>query len=113
MGPVTYNVGRETHNVGRYLRIVPNNVGPKVRLFRVQAFYIPVRYNYVAKLCAQCETGQPVYGGIIDSIELRRNLDENAVPLSLLDNHPLEYSDFLAERRKLMAAKLKDYYFSL
>ncbi len=69
--------------------------------------------QYVTKLCYQCETCQPVYGGITDLSELRSNFDENAVPRSLLENPTSEYFDFLAERRKLMAAKLKAYYFSL
>ena len=46
VGPVTHNVGRETYNVGRGLWIVPDNVGPKFSLFRVEAFIIPVRYSY-------------------------------------------------------------------
>jgi len=69
--------------------------------------------HYVAKIQEQCQTGQPVYGSITDLADLRKNLEENAVPQSLLDDHSLEYFDFLAERRKLIAAKLKEYYFTL
>ena len=41
------------------------------------------------------------------------NLEENAVPAEFLDGSLFEYEDFLAERRKAIAKKLKDYYFSL
>jgi len=69
--------------------------------------------QYVAKILEQCQTGQPVYGSITDLADLRKNLEENAVPQSLMDERSLEYFDFLAERRKLIAAKLKEYYFTL
>jgi hypothetical protein len=67
----------------------------------------------VAKILEQCATKQPIYGGITDLVDLRRNLDENAVPHSLLNDHTLEYFDFLTERRRLIATQLKGYYFSL
>ena len=65
------------------------------------------------KVKGQCEGGQPMYGAIVDMTALHQNFEENAVPKSLLDDQVPEYLDFLAARRKLLAAKLKDYYFML
>lgn len=69
--------------------------------------------EYMREVREQCAGGKQVYGGITDMADLRRNLEENAVPESLLDDQPTEYFDFLEERRKLIAARLKEYYPSL
>lgn len=61
----------------------------------------------------QCETKEPVYGGIIKRDDLHHNLEESAVPLGLLDGELTGYNDFLAERRTLMAGVIRDYYHSL
>ncbi|RRQ20346.1 DUF262 domain-containing protein [Guyparkeria sp. SCN-R1] len=69
--------------------------------------------QYMGTVLEQCENGMPVYGGIVDRDELRDNLIENAVPTLVMDGGPLEYEDFLSERRKLMAKRLRDYYQAL
>jgi len=69
--------------------------------------------QYITKILEQCDTKQPIYGGITELNDLRRNFEENAVPQILINDHTLEYFDFLAERRKIIAATLKDYYFTL
>lgn len=42
-----------------------------------------------------------------------KNFKENAVPLELFDMDVSNYQEFLTIRRKLMADKIKDYYYSL
>jgi hypothetical protein len=37
----------------------------------------------------------------------------NCVPEHLLDGHGADYDSFLDQRRRLMAAKLKHYFFAL
>ena len=69
--------------------------------------------EYMTKVRQQCEGGELIYGGIADMESLRENLAENAIPTEFLDGSLFEYEDFLAERRKAIAAKLKEYYFSL
>lgn len=69
--------------------------------------------TYVSDVIKQCETGQPVHGGITDIEDLRVNLSECAIPAAFLSGELYEYEDFLAERRKEIAARLKEYYFSL
>lgn len=51
---------------------------------------------------------------MINSIEdLESTFTENAVPVSLSQTTYENYDAFLEERRKLMAQKLKKYYYSL
>ncbi|MFA6958340.1 MAG: DUF262 domain-containing protein [Thermoanaerobaculia bacterium] len=69
--------------------------------------------KYFAELAEQCNGGRTKYGGITDLKEARENLRASSVPESLLDGGVPSYDDFLEERRKLMAAKLKCWYGSL
>jgi len=69
--------------------------------------------EYMEKVRQQCEGCDLVYGSISDGKDMRVNLEENAIPTEFLDGSLFEYEDFLAERRGAIAAKLKDYYFSL
>lgn len=69
--------------------------------------------KYMAKIIKQCRGGEVTYGNILDINDLKMNLIENAIPLGFLDEEPFEYENFLLERRKAIALKLKHYYFSL
>ena len=69
--------------------------------------------EYMARMREQCAGGPISYGGITDMDDLKRNLIENAVPEALLHAPPPDYFDFLAERRRLIAAQLKTYYRTL
>ena len=44
---------------------------------------------------------------------LNENLKVNCIPKNILSINDAGYEDFLLERRKLMARKIKDYYKSL
>lgn len=63
--------------------------------------------QYFFQLADQCSGGKKKYGGITDNNELRANLRMNCLPESLLDGAIPSYDDFLADRRKLMAQKIK------
>jgi len=69
--------------------------------------------EYMKKIRNQCDTKRPVFGGIVELCDLRRNFEENAVPISILDEEPPSYDEFLRQRRKLMAARIRKYYESL
>jgi hypothetical protein len=69
--------------------------------------------EYGARVRAQIEAGSPDLGDITTEDELLANLRSSAVPESLLDATAAEYPAFLIQRRKQMAALLRDYYFSL
>ena len=62
----------------------------------------------------QCCGGETVYGGITTLDELEKNLKEDCcLPMTLADMTVVDYQSFLQERRKLLSARLKEYYFSL
>jgi Uncharacterized conserved protein len=62
----------------------------------------------------QCEGGESLYGGINNLESLNKNLsDDCCIPLNLADMDLDDYSSFLEIRRKLIASRLKEYYFSL
>ena len=68
---------------------------------------------YFTELWEQCRTGEPKYGGITDADQLRENLAMHCIPEGMEQRDVGGYDDFLGERRKLMSAKLKDYYAKL
>jgi hypothetical protein len=61
----------------------------------------------------QVAGGPKHYGGIVDKKELLQNLKEHCIPEGLLDGTIKSYEDFLAERRLLMASKIKFWFESL
>jgi hypothetical protein len=63
--------------------------------------------SYFKELVEQAMGGPKKYGGITDCEELRANLRMNCLPESLLDGDIPAYDDFLHQRRKLMAQKIK------
>ncbi len=68
---------------------------------------------YFSKVFEQCETGIAVYGNITDKELLLKNLQQNCIPETILQMEYTDYEEFLTERRKLMAKKIKKYYYSL
>ena len=54
--------------------------------------------------------GEKRYGGITDPERLRENYDQNCLPDSLLDGEVPVYDDFLAERRRLMGLRIKQWF---
>jgi len=69
--------------------------------------------KYFKELAEQVNGGKKKYGGISDEADLRANLRANCIPESLLDGAILDYDDFLEERRKLMALKIKSWFEAL
>jgi len=68
---------------------------------------------YFSEVLEQCQGGALKYGGISSLDELHENLKSNCVPESIFTMSLDHYDEFLKERRKLMAEKMRDYYFSL
>lgn len=69
--------------------------------------------QYFKELAEQCAGGKKKYGGITDASELRANLRMSCLPEALLDGGTPTYDDFLEERRKLMAQKIKVWFEAL
>lgn len=69
--------------------------------------------DYFELINAQISDNHNLVSGISSHHELIGNLQANCVPSEIMEMSFEDYSEFLALRRKLMAAKMKDYYFSL
>lgn len=65
---------------------------------------------YFEELSVQCSGGPKKYGGIDNRDELIANLEANCIPVSMLDGKIAAYENFLEERRKLMALKIKAWF---
>jgi len=68
---------------------------------------------YFAELREQCAGGKKSYGNITKPAELGENLRMNCIPDGMENMTLDDYPTFLAERRKLMAQKIKTYFESL
>ena len=66
--------------------------------------------TYFGELTDQVHGGPKRYGGITDEAELRRNLGENCIPSHMLKDAVPSYDDFLDERRRLMALRIKKWF---
>ncbi len=69
--------------------------------------------EYMKSIIDQCNGQENKYGAINTLDDLYKNMEENCIPRSFVDMTIDNYEDFLKERRKLMAQKLKQYYESL
>ena len=70
-------------------------------------------YIYFSKAFEQCETKQLIYGNITDLDVLHKNLKQNCIPENIVEMWNTDYDIFLNKRRKLMAHKIKEYYYHL
>ncbi len=68
---------------------------------------------YFEELRHQCNGGKMKYGAIDNIDELIDNLRTHCIPLEIFDFTVEEYDNFLIERRRLMADKIRSYYQSL
>jgi len=69
--------------------------------------------DYMAEVIKQTKGGKLKYGGIADEKALAENLKQNCIPAGFEEMELGDYENFLKERRKLMAKKIKEYYFNL
>ena len=69
--------------------------------------------TYFKQLAEQAAGGSKRYGGIDTELEMRANFRMSCIPESLLDGNVLSYDEFLEERRRLMALKIKTWFESL
>jgi hypothetical protein len=65
---------------------------------------------YFKEIVEQVNGGPKHYGGITDLEVLRQNFEENCLPESLLNGQVPDYETFLAERRRLMALRIKRWF---
>lgn len=69
--------------------------------------------DYMAEVIKQTQGKKLKYGGITDRDTLAENLRQSCIPAGFENMAIDDYDDFLKARRKLMADKIKEYYFSL
>ncbi len=69
--------------------------------------------DYFSSIMEQISSGNLHLSGINNLDDLKSNLESNCVPFEIVDMGIDSYQDFLSKRRKLMAYKIKNYYFSL
>lgn len=69
--------------------------------------------DYFSCALEQCQTSEIKIGTITDEEEFWENLKSNCIPNDILTMDASDYLPFLEKRRKLMAQKIKDYYYSL
>ncbi|NDP22204.1 MAG: DUF262 domain-containing protein [Paludibacter sp.] len=69
--------------------------------------------NYFELINKQIEDDNKLVSGISNHTELIENLKSNCIPESIMNMEIEDYQDFLIQRRKLMAQKIKNYYFTL
>lgn len=69
--------------------------------------------EYMSDVIKQTQGGELKYGGIDTPVTLAENLKQHCVPAGFDNMEIGDYQNFLQERRKLIAQKIKGYYFSL
>ena len=69
--------------------------------------------DYFKELLDQCNGSKVRYGNITEKKVLLENMKMNCIPESIFEMELDEYDEFLEQRRKLIAEKIKKYYFSL
>ena len=69
--------------------------------------------KYFNELIEQCNNGEIKYGEINNIDELNNNLNENCIPREVFNMNIDNYNEFLELRRRLMAEKIKEYYYKL
>lgn len=69
--------------------------------------------EYMKSIIEQCNGQENKYGAINSIDDLKANLKENCIPESFVNMTIDNYDEFLKERRKLMAQKIKEYYNTL
>ena len=66
--------------------------------------------QYLKEIKEQCEGGELKYGGIDNFNLIVENFEQNAIPLTIFDMTMDNYQEFLNQRRRLMAQKMRRYY---
>ena len=72
-------------------------------------------YNeYLKEAMERCSKITPEQTGLINNLDkFYANLETNCVPIEAIEMDFNSYNEFLEMRRKMMAAKIKKYYYSL
>jgi len=69
--------------------------------------------EYFTRAVEAAKRGVAEYGNISSEEDLQNNMAQNCIPANITEMDYSHYDEFLATRRKLMAQKIRDYYYSL
>lgn len=69
--------------------------------------------EYFTKALEAAKRGEAKYGNISSEEELLNNMAQNCIPANITEMDYSHYDEFLSTRRRLMAQKIRDYYYSL
>lgn len=69
--------------------------------------------DYVSSIRNKCSSGETIYGGIDNLQDFEKNLEDNCISNNIHELTAEHYQEFLLNRRKMMAEKIKKFYQSL
>jgi hypothetical protein len=69
--------------------------------------------EYFSEILEHVNNGGLQFSRIHDEMDLLENMHQHCIPTQIFDMQVDDYEDFLEERRKLMAEKIREYYYSL
>lgn len=69
--------------------------------------------EYFTRALESAKRGEAKYGNVSSEEELLNNMAQNCIPANITEMDYSHYDEFLATRRRLMAQKIRDYYYSL
>ena len=69
--------------------------------------------EYFTKALEAAKRGEAEYGNISSEAALLNNMAQNCIPANITEMDYSHYDEFLATRRRLMAQKIREYYYSL
>ena len=118
------SISGDVHHIFPKAYLKKNGIDSKSRYNQIANYtYLDTQVNkaisddapcdYFEVILDQCKTKTVKIGNISDEQELMKNLEENAIPSSVVNMTVSDYAAFLIERRKLMAKMIETYYKSL
>ena len=118
------SISGDVHHIFPKAYLKKNGIDSKSRYNQVANYtYLDTQVNkaisddapceYFGVILDQCKTKDIKIGNIADEQDLMKNLEENAIPSSIVNMTVADYDAFLVDRRKLMAKMIETYYKSL
>lgn len=109
----------DVHHIFPKQYLIKNGINDRTKYNQIANFtYLDTTINKSISDTAPNEYFFNVLSNLDTTIEdsglvFHKNLEQNCIPSEILNMTYLDYNDFISSRRKLMAAKIKQYYYSL
>ena len=92
----------DVHHIFPKQYLIDNGIKDKAKYNQVA--------NYFSKVWNQLINQNYVIGNLKSEEAIKKNLDDNCIPIEIKDWSFENYEEFLLQRRKLMASKIREYY---